>query len=73
MSNLPHTVNLFGSSGEVFQQAAHLATIGYTFSKWEMVQALPSTSCILVMELGEVDADTIKAAEQAIARAKAAA
>jgi len=74
MSNLPLEVKLLGTSREVFQQAAHLATLGYTFGEWQADQAFPNVGqFVLFMELGEIDLEDIEAAEQAILRAKATA
>ena len=73
-SNLPLEVKLLGPSREVFQQAAHLATLGYTFGEWQQDQALPNVGqFVLFMTLKDIDLDMIEAAEQAIASAKAVA
>jgi len=74
MSNLPLEVKLLGPSREVFQQAAHLATLGYTFGQWQQDQAFPCVGqFVLFMTLEPIDPDMIEAAEQAIAVAKVAA
>jgi len=67
MSALPTQVTLTGPSAAIFQQAAYLATQGYTFTDWQMDQAIPSVGqSTLVMVLKGVNASDIAAAKKVI-------
>jgi hypothetical protein len=65
--SLPAQVTLTGTSVSIFQQAAYLCTQGYTFTDWQMDQAIPSIGqSVLIMVLKGINAADIAAAKKMI-------